>query len=869
LHVRDWDGLTVMHVAVLRGNIPAVNALLELKQMEPSIWHPMDPKGPRVLREQSALWMAAVTHYASAPAKATYLVRALVSSTKAAAREFLDERSEKSDMTLLDYCAFNPGMEGVAEMLLKLGASVDLLNLDGLQPLAQAVRVNNTPMVELLLNYGAQPNLRFHKHGLMAPLHHCRPGAAGLECARALVSHGARWQDSAVSKSRDGLRIKDLFPSISAQNILRAAEESFARQGVVENPWEAMKPPASGVAQNNRHDFDSCALCQLEFTLVNKREYCRRCGWNICNGCSTRRMVFIKAGSAAAASKAGRAGGAAASASSSSNGPNKERVCDGCYNLVATLARSDAGKRAQQAVAAGAATGKTRNGDAEGEGDEDGMFHKSTVGGARKAAAAAAAANGGSDYDDDNDDDEELGAGAPGGPPRRGAAGGGRRAEPSGFKSVKRLNVDSEDEDDLNDSQRRSQHSEGDVTDSVDEEFRKPAAKSKPQQQQQQRGRQTRGYDDDDADAASDDNRSTKKSAAAASAAAAAAADEKSKTSLGARLGGLFSKKSDNKKPDAAAAAAAAAPAKKARRPPPPEDDDEDSEEADERFAAAARREAREVKEGKVTSAAAAAASAAAAAASRRPGTGSSASGRSAAASAASPRSPLSNDSEENGGQRRPGRPPGWSKREGAAPSSDEDDDDGGGATDSDVDDGAEDPRKPKKKEGNFFSRGLQSVAGAAQGAAKKAGNTIGGAMNSAKSGITKLANTVQEKVTAASAAATRRGGEGGEEDEDEDPAEAARQRRREAARERVRAKRAAAPAEDDDDDDEEEIAPRGSSAKAASTAARLGDAKRQARANQDLLDQMEHKGDQVEEGGREFQSLAAKLKAKSKASKF
>jgi len=42
-----------------------------------------------------------------------------------------------------------------------------------------------------------------------------------------------------------------------------------------------------------------------------------------------------------------------------------------------------------------------------------------------------------------------------------------------------------------------------------------------------------------------------------------------------------------------------------------------------------------------------------------------------------------------------------------------------------------------------------------------------------------------------------------------------------------------------------------------------------QALRNQELLDGMEQKGAEVEDGGREFQSLAAKLKAKSKAQRF
>jgi len=164
-------------------------------------------------------------------------------------------------------------------------------------------------------------------------------------------------------------------------------------------------------------------------------------------------------------------------------------------------------------------------------------------------------------------------------------------------------------------------------------------------------------------------------------------------------------------------------------------------------------------------------------------------------------------------------------------------------------------------------------MATSAQGAAKKAGSTLGGAMSTAARGVTKLAATVQEKVV--TAVQNGKGKGGGDDDEDMDPAEAARLRRKEAARERVRAKRAVA-AEDEDDDDDDGMAAevaasstRGGGSKASSTAARLGDARKQALRNQELLDQMERKGEEVEDGGREFQSLAAKLKAKSKGQKF
>ena len=268
LHARDWDGYTALHMAVVRGNLPCVAVLLASKGMDVSIWHPMAQLGPKVLRDQSCLWLAAVTHYRSDPPKAQSLMRQLIASTKVLAKDFLDERSEKNDMTLLDYCCFNLGMEAIAELIIELGATVDLANLDGLTPLSQACKAGNLPMLTLLLHSGAQPNLRHHKHGLNTALFHCR-GPTGLECARELVAHGARWSDSL--KNKDGVRVRELFPSISQQNILKAAEDVWAKKSALDNSWEPMKPPANAMPQNNRHDFESCCLCQIEFTIVNKR----------------------------------------------------------------------------------------------------------------------------------------------------------------------------------------------------------------------------------------------------------------------------------------------------------------------------------------------------------------------------------------------------------------------------------------------------------------------------------------------------------------------------------------------------------------------------------------------------------------------
>ena len=620
LSVRDFDGYTPLHLAVVRGDLEPVSALLASPRMDVSIWHPMNPKEPRFLRDQSCLWLAAVCHFRSNPHKADTLIRQLAASAKAGARDLLDERSERNNMTLLDYCCYNLGMEGVALTIIELGASVDRPNLDGLTPLSQACKAGNIPMITLLLRHGAQPNLRHHKSGLNTSLFYCR-GATGLECARELVANGARWGDNL--RNKEGVRPKDLFPSISAQAILKAAEELFAKAGPVETSWDTMKPPASSMQQNNRHDFDSCCLCQVEFTLVNKRDYCRRCSWNVCTACSSKRMVFL-------ANSKGKSKNSSASTS------NKERVCDGCYNLTVHIAKMGGKRRVEAAAAAAASSsspGKKNRGDSDAQDDD----------------IATAAAQFGVNKQRKGPVDDEEGGGR----------GKGNRREASQFKSMKRLDIESEDEHTGGDG--TTTHSGSGDSDSEDEAEAKARV--------------------------AEENR-------------LAAAEKAKNAGFGARFMSKFSSKKNVNEED-----------NKRKSKRPPQDDEDEEEEAAASVASTPKKGAN----GKVTSAAAAAAAATAVGV-----TSAVAASRSGKAKQRAPVDDFDDDDDDDGGA--PRRAPGWSSREAAAAGdASRTDSDGEGEGEGGRSDEEEDPA-PKKQNflqrGLASTSNAMKSAGAAVGGA-------------------------------------------------------------------------------------------------------------------------------------------------------
>lgn len=60
---------------------------------------------------------------------------------------------------------------------------------------------------------------------------------------------------------------------------------------------------------------NNCQLCNVGFTLINRKHHCRMCGALVCASCTSKKLTF------------------AAPPSSTTSGKSKEdRACDGCFN---------------------------------------------------------------------------------------------------------------------------------------------------------------------------------------------------------------------------------------------------------------------------------------------------------------------------------------------------------------------------------------------------------------------------------------------------------------------------------------------------------------------------------------------------------
>lgn len=81
-----------------------------------------------------------------------------------------------------------------------------------------------------------------------------------------LISSGSR----SHLKNTSGMRVVDLFPSQSDQQVLLRATE-MRKEAEILLTKDVIKPQAYTMAQNNNQSLESCALCLEEFTIVRKR----------------------------------------------------------------------------------------------------------------------------------------------------------------------------------------------------------------------------------------------------------------------------------------------------------------------------------------------------------------------------------------------------------------------------------------------------------------------------------------------------------------------------------------------------------------------------------------------------------------------
>ena len=300
----DRESLTAVHVAARNGCLSTLNALLDDHSLDFAALHHGD-RSLKQYRLTSALWLCVL----NAQVQWQDCLIVLLSLSRAAQRRMIMDDRDDDGQTLLE-AACAAGLTHAIPVLLKHGASIDLPNRQGLTPLSLAAKRGQADTVRALIANGAQPNLRFPP-SLSTPLHH----AANGDIASLLASVGSR----PTLKNSRGVKGMDLFPSAG----LDSAEAVHVARPPMDTD-DPMHPQASSHAQNGGHALESCFLCQEEWSIVRKRDYCRRCGLNVCQLDSSKKLIFRRV-----------------------RGGKKERVlarvCDGCYNIAAFRQREDGG----------------------------------------------------------------------------------------------------------------------------------------------------------------------------------------------------------------------------------------------------------------------------------------------------------------------------------------------------------------------------------------------------------------------------------------------------------------------------------------------------------------------------------------------
>jgi ankyrin repeat protein len=228
----------------------------------------------------------------------------------------INERVDQGK-TLLHLVAESGSIE-MAEALLNERADANIVDDSAMSALALAVRASSLGMVSLLLERGAQVN--FRPIGKLSPLEL----ADSVDMVSTLVNNGARWPPISVVPAKNAAAmaapvasapgIFDRFSkllgaddaTLEAPKALSDADRSFfygqlddsmkrkvklsldlftARE---EAMVSAMVASAPFVPDDASH---CCLICHDDFTVVNRRHHCRRCGLLVCDACTVQKVT--------------------------------------------------------------------------------------------------------------------------------------------------------------------------------------------------------------------------------------------------------------------------------------------------------------------------------------------------------------------------------------------------------------------------------------------------------------------------------------------------------------------------------------------------------------------------------------------------
>lgn len=187
---------------------------------------------------------------------------------------------DEKGMSLLHRASMS-GASDICEILLNNGAEVDALTNSGLAALHLAIQENHEMTVKVLLQSGANPNLRTQTKDRQPPVNL----AVSEMILGWLVAYGGRVcrQTTATKRWPDAdLESKEClyFEQINENNA-RISEDMVSKG---DTQWVDDKTSPT------------CMLCETKWSMTNRRHHCRSCGHLVCGKCARKKLRFREQG---------------------------------------------------------------------------------------------------------------------------------------------------------------------------------------------------------------------------------------------------------------------------------------------------------------------------------------------------------------------------------------------------------------------------------------------------------------------------------------------------------------------------------------------------------------------------------------------